>query len=243
MRRLTVHYFQHVSFEGLGYIRTWLDAQGHEVTGTRFYEPDYTLPDPAAIDALVVMGGPMSVHDDAAFAWLAAEKDFIRRCIESGKKVLGICLGAQLLAHCLGAEVHRAPHREIGWFRVFPTAESRALSWFHGLFRSAPEVLHWHGDQFEIPRPGGLELLYSEANGRQAFSYGDRLLGLQFHLEVTVDGLQQLIAHAGADLQPHPFVQSEEQLRTRPTQLTYCHALLDQLLTRWLTGTARSFEF
>jgi len=115
---MRAHWFQHVSFEGLGSIELWLDSNGYEVTFTRFFE-SADLPDPDAIDLLVVMGGPMSVNDEDQFPWFVSEKRFIREIIESGKPVLGICLGAQLIANALGANVYPNPVKEIGWFPIY----------------------------------------------------------------------------------------------------------------------------
>jgi GMP synthase-like glutamine amidotransferase len=120
---MNVHYFQHVSFESPGYILNWLTEKGHTVTATKFYEQDFSLPDLSSIDALIVMGGPMGVYDEHLYPWLRKEKGFIEDAIHAGKKVLGICLGGQLIATCLGAYVNTAPQKEIGWFSVYATNE------------------------------------------------------------------------------------------------------------------------
>ncbi|WP_218188034.1 type 1 glutamine amidotransferase [Desulfosarcina cetonica] len=114
---MRAHYFQHVPFEGLGSIQDWLETAGYTVTATRFFEP-WTLPALEEIDFLVVMGGPMSVNDTDQFDWLVAEKQFIHDAVMAGKAVLGICLGAQLIASALGARVYPNPVKEIGWFPI-----------------------------------------------------------------------------------------------------------------------------
>ena len=139
---MKVHYLQHVFFEGLGYIENWLTKNNHTISSTRFYEHGYRLPEAENIDVLIVMGGPMGVYDEDRFPWLKEEKTFIRNCIQSGKKVLGICLGAQLIADCLGAKVDKAAHKEIGWFPVTPTEECKQLVWFYELFKGNPTVFH-----------------------------------------------------------------------------------------------------
>jgi len=114
---MRAHYLQHVPFEGLASIGRWLDAAGYEISATRLFDPE-KLPSLDNIDLLVIMGGPMSVNDEKAFPWLAAEKQFVRDAIDSGKAVLGICLGAQLIASALGARVYPNAVKEIGWFPI-----------------------------------------------------------------------------------------------------------------------------
>ena len=126
---MRAHYFQHVPFEGLGSIEPWLQKAGYEITSTRFYEST-ELPDLKTIEVLIVMGGPMSVNDEDKFPWLVAEKQFIRDAIAKRKPVLGICLGAQLIASTLGAIVYSNQEKEIGWFPICGIT-SNDLSSFH----------------------------------------------------------------------------------------------------------------
>jgi len=206
---MKVHYLQHVSFEGLGYIETWLNQHGHSITSTRFFEPQPQLPELASFDALIIMGGPMGVHDDAVYPWLTKEKEFIRACIADDKKLLGICLGAQLLAFCLGAAVQAAPRKEIGWYPVRPTEQCLQLPWFYDIFKEDPIVFHWHGDQFAIPG-GCANLLTSEGNINQAFVRGNNLVGLQFHLEVGYDNVLAMTEHGSDELeQGSPVLRDE----------------------------------
>ncbi|TDW95960.1 type 1 glutamine amidotransferase [Dinghuibacter silviterrae] len=234
---MRVHYLQHVPFEGLGYIDTWLKAHRHTVTGTAFFEPGSPLPDTKDIDALIVMGGPMGVYDATVYPWLIREKSFIKDCLAAHKRILGICLGAQLLADCLGARVHPAPHKEIGWFAVRPTppaARGTTMpSWLPGLFKDEPTVFHWHGDQFDIP-PGAADTLSTAANTAQAFQWNDRVLGLQFHLEVTPELLDQMIAHGTHELIPSPYIQPAEALRAGNVYMASCHRLMGHLLKTWM---------
>lgn len=182
MKTLRIHYFQHVPFEGLGCIEDWALGQGHQLSYTRFYE-GRQLPPLDEIDWLIVMGGPMGIYDEAIYPWLSGEKEFIRQAIAANKVVLGICLGAQLLADALGANVKPGKNKEIGWFPVQKTAEGKVSK----LLDDMPDqlvVFHWHGDQFEIPA-NGLRLAESEACPNQILQYGDRVIGLQFHFEAT----------------------------------------------------------
>jgi len=201
------HYLQHVPFEGLGSIEPWLNAAGYEVTRTPFFAST-TLPDLHQIDLLVVMGGPMSVNDEDAFPWLALEKKFIRDFIETGKPVLGICLGAQLITSALGAEVYPNSVKEIGWFPI------QGVSTIGGSTFSFPpstEVFHWHGETFDLP-PGATLIARSEGCENQAFQIDTSVIGLQFHLETTPESAQAIVSNCRDELVPSQYVQTEEEI-------------------------------
>ncbi|HEU4632394.1 MAG TPA: type 1 glutamine amidotransferase [Flavisolibacter sp.] len=232
---MRVHYFQHVHFESPAYVRVWLEENGHTVTSTEFFFPDYQFPDIDNIDALIVMGGPMSVHDLESHPWLFEEKLFIRKCIQSGKRVLGICLGAQLLAASLGASVNKAANKEIGWFTVRPTKECENYPWFYTLFQSCPTVFHWHGERFDVPS-GSYNLLQSEANDNQAFCAGEHVIGLQFHLEMTSSAINDIVTNCRGDLTGHPYVHTSDQIASGKHHLEPNHELMRQLLKHWLEG-------
>ncbi|MDN5210453.1 type 1 glutamine amidotransferase [Fulvivirgaceae bacterium BMA12] len=230
---MRVHYLQHVSFEGLGFIETWLNEHNHSITGTHFFQEQWQWPSFDSFDALIIMGGPMGVYDEVQYPWLQAEKSLIRTAIELGKKVLGICLGAQLIADSLGMPIKEAPNKEIGWFPVTPTSESPEISWFHSFFRNRPMVFHWHGDQFHIPG-GAYNLLSSEANQNQAFIFHKHTLGLQFHLEVTPTTLKQMLENAGNELTRAPYVQSLTDIHKLSTHIKSNNKILSGLLQHWL---------
>lgn len=233
---MRVHYFQHVSFEDPGYILTWLQQHNHTITSSKFYEADYTLPDINAIDVLIIMGGPMGVYDEQQFPWLKAEKEFIKDCITKEKKVLGICLGAQLIAACTGAKVYAAPNKEIGWFTVKPILNTLPLNWLQQIFHSQPYVFHWHGDQFEIPGNGN-DLLESYANTKQAFVYNQHTIGLQFHLEVTTETLNNMLQHGAEELTPATYIQTAPAItETAHKYITSCNNLMSDVLQNWLSS-------
>ena len=204
---MRAHYFQHVPFEGLGCITPWLEAAGYEVSCTRFFECP-VLPDLKSIDLLVIMGGPMSVNDEAQYPWLLVEKQFIRDAIACGKPVLGICLGAQLIASASGAKIYPNAHREIGWFPIQAVDEGG-----DDCFRFPPTetVFHWHGETFDIP-PGAVRIAKSEGCENQAFQLGQSVIGLQFHLETSPDSLREIIAHCRHELVPSRYVQTEAEI-------------------------------
>jgi len=229
-----VHYLQHVPFEGLGSIGPWLRAAGADVTATRFFE-DPRLPSVAELDMLVVMGGPMSVNDEAVLPWLVDEKRFVREAIGQGKPVLGICLGAQLIASALGARVYPNRVKEIGWFPVSAPPVSRA-----DLFQlpSSIEVFHWHGETFDLP-PGAVRLASSEGCVNQAFQLGDGVVGLQFHLETTPESAREIVANCRDELVPGPYVQDEGVLLAAgPGKYGAINAVMAVLLA-FLTRAAR----
>ena len=153
----------------------------------------------------------MSVNDEAEFPWLREEKRFVAEAIRSGKAVLGICLGAQLMASSLGARVHRASCKEIGWFPVHACAHHADAFVFPGTM----EVFHWHGETFDLP-VGATHLARSEGCLHQAFQVGERAIGLQFHLETTAESADAIISHCGDELVPARYVQSEQTLRAVP---------------------------
>lgn len=223
---MRAHYLQHVPFEGLGSIEPWLKAKGYELTQTRFFEST-DLPDIKAIDLLVIMGGPMSVNDEDKFRWLVSEKQFVREVIESGKPVLGICLGAQMIASAMGARVFSNPVKEIGWFPIH-TVDSIDGDIFR--FPLSETVFHWHGETFNLPR-GAIRLAKSEGCENQAFQLGKSVIGLQFHLETTPELTVQIVSHCRDELVPSTFVQTEEEiLCASPERYKSINHLMDSIL-------------
>jgi len=220
------HYLQHVPFEGLGSIESWLHANEYEISATRLFEAE-ALPCLDGIDLLIVMGGPMSVNDEQAYPWLSAEKEFVLEAINAGKLVLGICLGAQLIATALGAKVYPNAHKEIGWFPITPAAPDRDLpSWF----TNSVDVFHWHGETFDMP-PGAVRLASSEGCANQAFRIGDSVVGLQFHLETTPESAKAIVANCRAELSPSKYVQTEaEILSATGHEYQAVNLLMDKIL-------------
>lgn len=227
---LRIHYFQHVAFEGLGMIREWAQHRGCELNCTAFYQPDWKIPDLKNYDALIIMGGPMGVYDERDYPWLSEEKVHIRAAIEAGKPILGICLGAQLIAAALGAKVSSMPHKEIGWFPVATTDDGAGHPILNGI-NYAMDVLHWHGDRFEIPA-GALHLMSSRACDNQAFVYDNHVLGLQFHLEMDEPAIQEITSACGHELIESATVQSAATLLKRAADLN-TRRVLFQLLDTW----------
>jgi GMP synthase-like glutamine amidotransferase len=207
---MRAHVLQHAPFEDLGSIRDWLQRRDACVTTTRFFESP-VLPAVSSLDLVIALGGPMSVNNEKDLPWLVSEKRFVAEAVSSGKAVLGICLGAQLIANALGGLVYPGPEKEIGWFSVH--AEPRSPDSF--ALPDSHTVFHWHGETFDLP-PGARLLASSAACRNQAFQVGPRTIGLQFHLEITPGGADALITNCRHELTPQRFVQTEGQLRAVP---------------------------
>lgn len=241
------HCLQHVAFETPGIIANWILEQRHELSITGFFQND-PLPTVDQFDALVIMGGPMSIHDEKDFPWLKKEKELIARAIRQEKKILGICLGAQLIAGVAGARVYPNPEKEIGFLPVGWTAAARQLLSPLPSLHSAsslrpalgdkgrgwPEtslVFHWHGETFDLP-DGAVHLAFTDACVNQAFLLGQAILGLQFHLEVTADIVREMIAREGHELVPAPYIQPAatilQQLSCLEASKQLLYPLLDQ---------------
>lgn len=207
---MRVHIIQHVAFEGPGAITEWAREREYSTSVTEQFRRGM-LPAVGDFDFLVIMGGPMSANDGAQFDWLAGEKQLIAEALGEEKAILGVCLGAQLLAQALGAQVYPNRDKEIGWFPVHLTLEAERSRLFSGL-PARMTVLHWHGETFDLPR-GAILLAESKLCRNQAFELDGRVLGLQFHLEVQPQGLERLIENSAADLTRAPAVQTAAEIR------------------------------
>lgn len=234
---MRAHYLQHVPFEGLGNMEEWLEQQGFSVTATKFYQPldrDNRIPGLEEFDFLIIMGGPMSVNDEADLPWLVQEKTFIRAAISSGKPILGVCLGAQLIASSLGAKVYPNAAKEIGWWPVRGKEGNHLTVEF--CFPDTLEVFHWHGETFDLP-PGARLLASSKACVNQAFAIGDSVVGLQFHLETTPASARKLVENCRDELVAGPSIQTERQILATEQQK---YDRIGELMTALLTALTRN---
>ena len=180
------------------------------------------------IDWLIVMGGPMGIAEEGDYPWLAEEKTFIKQAIDQGKRVLGICLGAQLIANVLGAAVYPNREKEIGRFPVYTTEDAEQSSIIDYLPRKL-EVFHWHGNTFDIPT-GAVHLLYSTACSNQAFLCDDRVLALQFHLETTPESVAALRQNCAAELTEAPFAQKPAVIMSKPEHYADINRQMNEIL-------------
>lgn len=193
---LRVHYFQHIAGEGFGSCYEYLKAHQAKITATEFFALPVdlpleleALPDIDEVDLLIIMGGTMSVNDEANYPWLKLEKRWLRRYLSAGKPAIGLCLGGQLIANALGASVSRNQHQELGWMDV------GRVSHVPENYFQIPEkinIMQWHSETFEIPR-GGVRLAQNNVCQNQMYQIGRNVLGFQFHPEMTPHALQLLI--------------------------------------------------
>ncbi len=228
----TLHYIQHVDFEDPGFILDWAQKRDFSISSTKLYAGE-KLPDRLDTDLLVVMGGPMNIYDYHEYPWLKHEKEFLERAIKRGTKIIGICLGAQLLADVLGARVVQGANKEIGWFPIKKTLGAKT----DHLFQDFPDnltAMHWHGDTFDIPK-NALSLFTSDACDNQGFMYNDTVIGLQFHIETTGASLDALIKHCGNELVEGIYIQDKNQITSGAlSHINKANNTIDALLSKWL---------
>ncbi len=229
---MKIHYLQHVAFEGLASIEPWAKSKGHSLSATRFYNNE-PLPNVEDIDWLIIMGGPMNIYEESKYPWLAQEKRFIEQAIENEKIILGICLGSQLIADALGAKVFPNQDKEIGWFPIELTSEEQTPQVFNFLPNQFT-VFHWHGDTFDLP-DGATRIAKSEGCENQAFAYGERVIGLQFHLESTKGSVQKILENCSDEIVEGRYIQKPDEMLSQEDNFRQIneamHGILDRLAT------------
>jgi len=223
-----IHCIQHVEFETLGTISEWIEKRKHYLSTTRLHEKEY-FPKMEDLDLLIIMGGPMNIYEHEKYPSLGEEKRFIKEVISAGKAVIGICLGAQLIADVLKAEVFKNDYKEIGWFPVFMSREVGAESPLLGGIPEKFTAFHWHGDTFSLPE-GSKRLFSSEACKNQGFLYRDRVIGLQFHLEMSSRTIGNVIENCRDELIEGKYIQNEETMINRDTFLAESKLLIFRLM-------------
>ena len=198
---------QHVPYEGLAAIEDWARQSGLSLEAVLLHRGD-PLPEIDALEFLVVMGGPMGVHDGGLYPWLGPEIELLRQVAAADLPLLGICLGAQLLARALGSEVHSGCAHEVGWFPVKrnPSAEELPCG---RVFPSEFTPFHWHADMFQIPR-GAVALGESARCPNQGFFMGN-VVGLQFHLELRVGDIDRLVGDGHLPAEAADEAEAHEQ--------------------------------
>lgn len=226
---------QHVPFEGPGAIAGWARRRGHRLSRRQAWRTHFT----DRPDALVVLGGPMGAGDEGDYPWLAPEKRWLSQQIERGIPVIGVCLGAQILADVLGGRAYPGGQAEIGWFPVERRPEATATP-VGSLLPQRFNVLHWHGDTYERP-PGAVPLAASDVYPEQGFVWGENVLALQFHLEMTRAGAARLADNDSGELDAGGLsVQPRQQLLAPGAHWQAGHALMDALLDAFFDSPCRA---
>lgn len=227
-----IHYFQHDHFEDLGYIGEWADSRNFATSVTRF-DLNPELPSLDSFDWLVVMGGKMGVNDSAEFPWIADEIEFIKKVIQSGKIVIGICLGSQLVAKALGARVYKNIDQEIGFMPVY----FNKIALNDTVFRHFPgelTVMHMHFDVFDLPS-GATAMSNNAVTPCQAFRYKKNAFALQFHFEITESNAPVFIREITPEIIPGKHVQTPDEMLSQIICCRYNNQIFNNVLDSILT--------
>ncbi len=224
---IRIHHLQHVAFEGLGSITAWAENRGCVLSATHLYNGE-SFPPQDDFDCLVVTGGPMNIYEYSLYPWLTGETKFIEQSIKNQKTVIGICLGAQLVADVLGQKVYSGGQKEIGWFPVFKTEQARQTP-AADFLPEETNVFHWHGDTFDVPH-GAIHIARSEVCNSQGFIYDRHVVGLQFLLEATRQSAELLIENCGDGIVAGRFIQSPDEMLSDENRFKNVNLLMETLL-------------
>ena len=226
--------FQHDLFEDLGFFAEVLEKQGADYRVVRLFHGEMPAEEWEHVRALIILGGPMNVDEEENFPFLRWEKRIIRAAIDEAVPMLGVCLGAQLIAATLGTPVFHGPVKEIGWSPISITPHGQVDSLLGYLPESAT-VFQWHGDGFDLP-PGAIRLASSAHYSTQAFRVGKTIYGLQFHLEVTPRMIERWIDERSKDLALAPYVLPDKIIADTqsyaPTLKYYAERFLSEFVRR-----------
>ncbi|MGV3464370.1 MAG: type 1 glutamine amidotransferase [Heyndrickxia sp.] len=224
---MRIHYIQNDPVATLGYIKDWADHHNHPLTCTKMYENE-ALPPLDSFDLLIILGGKMGAYEEEEFPWLITEKKFIREAIDANKWVFGICLGVQLLANVLGSKVYPHTHQEIGWWPLKLTEEALSSPLLEGIPKEFVVFEH-HGDTYDLPE-GAVRLASSNGCTNQAFSYRDRVIGIQFHPEFTNGMIHGFKEDAEGQMIDGAFCQTPNEWINKSSYLANAKTLLFTIL-------------
>ncbi len=224
---MNIHILQNIDFEDEAYIGKWTEKKGHTLSKTKLFLGE-GLPDVNNQDFIIILGGPMNVYEENLYPFLTLEKKFIEKAVKMDKKVLGICLGAQLISDVLGGKVTRNKEKEIGWFDIEMISQKSIENPFFG-FPVKFKAFLWHGDMFSIP-PGAVHVAKSEACENQAFVFNGNTAGLQFHLESIPASVNRLIKNCGNELTAGKYIQKPEFIINQNSNYKIINELMERLL-------------
>jgi len=230
--------FQHDPFEDLGFFAEVLEKQRTDYRVLRLFHGEMPAEDWERIGALIILGGPMSVNDEEQFPFLRWEKRIIRAAIDEAVPVVGICLGAQLIATTLGTMVYHGRVKEIGWSPISITAHGQVDSLLGYLPENAT-VFQWHGDGFELPA-GAIRLASSVNYKNQAFRVGKNIYALQFHLEVTPPMIARWIDERSKDLAQAPYILPDKILADTQNYAPILKYYGERFLSEFIRRAART---
>lgn len=222
---------KHEVYEGPDYILQILKNKNIKYKIINIYKND-KLPPINSYDLLIIMGGSMGVYDEEKYKWLIKEKFFIKDAIRNGKKIFGICLGAQLIANCLGAKVYKNRFKEIGWFPIKLTKYAK----YKRIFSDLPSefvTFHWHNDTFSLPK-GATRIATSDACENQGFVFGKNIIGLQFHPEITEKSLKLFLRFGENEIKKDKFVQIKKEIIIGKKFINKNNNILYEILDKFL---------
>ena len=225
---MRLHCLQHLPFDDAEVLTEWAEQRGHELKRTNVFD-DGQLPSLGDFDALIILGGLLHVHQHDVYPWLVAEKQLIRDCIDGDRPILGICLGGQLIADVLGAKVGRG-EKEIGWYPIDLTPDARRFDYFAD-WPDRIRPLSFHTDAFDLP-PGAVRIARSELCPDQGFTLGGKIIGLQFHIEYTIENIKALVETVAERSSNPALVESARSVLNEPDRVAPMRELFEQLLDR-----------
>jgi GMP synthase-like glutamine amidotransferase len=209
-------------------ITIWAEKKGHKISTTNIFDTD-ELPDPDDFDWLMVMGGSQHAWEEDAYPWITREKRFITKVLDKGRIILGICLGAQLLAQVLGGRIFPNDYQEIGWHEVSLTSDGGKSF----LLNNIPDTFttfHWHTDHFSLPR-GCKRLAFSTATNNQVFIHNSiPVVGIQFHPEYTRELINSSALKYGHEWVEGPYVRDKEAVLSKTDEIPDTYWLMEALL-------------
>jgi GMP synthase-like glutamine amidotransferase len=223
---MKIHCIRHEPFEGLACILNWINKHGHTLTFTHTHL-NQSFPTEIDFDLLIIMGGTASLYDKKNKAWLKYESKFVSKALGANKKILGICLGAQIIAHVLGAEIYKNNKREIGWFET--TFHDEGISIMPFLPKKIVPF-HWHSDTFDLPQ-GAIGIASSEITPNQGFIYKSNVIALQFHLELNHENLKKITRALKSELlETDDNIQSAKHILSKTDLINSGNSLMFEIM-------------